>query len=90
MSSQSKNTTSKSTVEDRMIYGFGPDHRMPYSCTNCLGTPRLVKECRSCKGTGLMWDSSSNDAYQQKDERQIAPGGSSSGSSSLSSYGQRG
>ncbi|KAI0843646.1 hypothetical protein F5Y06DRAFT_255452 [Hypoxylon sp. FL0890] len=89
MPSQSASTTPTSTLEDRRIYGFGPDHRMPYSCPYCLGTPRLVKECRPCNGTGLMWDTSSGNVYQGKDERQMAPGGSSAGSSSLSSYGQR-
>ncbi|KAI2462720.1 hypothetical protein F4781DRAFT_205051 [Annulohypoxylon bovei var. microspora] len=90
MSSQSASATSSATLEDRQIYGFGPEHRMPYSCSYCLGTPRLVKECRPCNGTGLMWDSSSSSMYGGKDERQIAPGGSSQGSSSVSSYGQRG
>ncbi|KAI1090083.1 hypothetical protein F5B19DRAFT_335784 [Rostrohypoxylon terebratum] len=90
MSSQSASTTASATLEDRRIYGFGPDHRMPYSCSYCLGTPRLVKECRPCNGTGLMWDSSSSSSiYAGKDKRQIASGGSSPGSSSLSTYGQR-
>ncbi|KAI4866594.1 hypothetical protein F4820DRAFT_446966 [Hypoxylon rubiginosum] len=90
MSSQSPNTTSNSSLEDRKMFGLGPDRRMPHSCTYCLGTPRLVKGCRPCNGTGLMWDPSPDSLYQGKDERQITPGGSSPGSSSVSSYGQRG
>ncbi|KAI2611648.1 uncharacterized protein GGS25DRAFT_519960 [Hypoxylon fragiforme] len=85
MSSQSNSNTSSSPVEDRAIFGFGPDHRLPYSCSYCLGTPRMVKQCRPCNGTGLMWDRGSDDVYQRKDEIQYTPGGSSPGSSSLSS-----
>ncbi|KAI2602646.1 hypothetical protein GGR54DRAFT_491683 [Hypoxylon sp. NC1633] len=93
MPSQSKKTALDSeTMEERRIFGFGPDHSMPYSCSHCLGTPRKVKECRACKGTGLMWDPSLGSIYQGKEKRQMASGGSSSspGSSSLSSsYSQR-
>ncbi|KAI1652270.1 uncharacterized protein F4817DRAFT_322712 [Daldinia loculata] len=39
MSSQSASTASNLALEDRRIYGFGPDHRMPHSCPSCLGTP---------------------------------------------------
>ncbi|KAI0130675.1 hypothetical protein F4814DRAFT_403253 [Daldinia grandis] len=35
MSSQSASTASNLALEDRRIYGFGPDHRMPYSCPSC-------------------------------------------------------
>ncbi|KAI5855565.1 hypothetical protein GGS23DRAFT_589704 [Durotheca rogersii] len=78
------------SIEDRRIYGFGPDYRLPYSCPCCLGTSRLVKQCEPCDGTGLVWDSHSDSAYEGQDGRQTAPGGPSTGNSSLSSCGQRG
>ncbi|KAI6083371.1 hypothetical protein F4821DRAFT_245003 [Hypoxylon rubiginosum] len=90
MPSQPPNTSSSFLPEDRKLFGLGPDRRMPYSCTYCLGTPRLVKGCRPCNGTGLMWDSSQDSIYQGKDERQMTSGGPSPGSSSVPSYTQRG
>ncbi|KAI1802328.1 hypothetical protein F4811DRAFT_554947 [Daldinia bambusicola] len=90
MSSQPGNTSLSPTIEDRRIYGFGPNYRMPYSCPSCLGTPRLVKDCQGCNGTGLVWDNGSEDICQGKDKRQTANGESSPGSSSLPSYSERG
>ncbi|OTA99243.1 hypothetical protein M426DRAFT_16645 [Hypoxylon sp. CI-4A] len=90
MSSQSNSTTSNASLEDRKIYGIGPDHRMPYSCSYCMGTSRMVANCRPCKGTGVMWDTSSGNVYQGRSERQTTQGGAPPGSSSIpSSYGQR-
>ncbi|KAI1653695.1 hypothetical protein F4813DRAFT_393459 [Daldinia decipiens] len=86
MSSQSANTASNLALEDRIIYGFGPDHRMPHSCPSCLGTPRLVNDCHACDGTGLVWDTSSDSIYQGEEKQHSSPGGSSPESSSLSSY----
>ncbi|KAI0851908.1 hypothetical protein F5Y00DRAFT_258864 [Daldinia vernicosa] len=90
MSSQLASTVSNSSLEDRIIYGFGPDHRMPYSCPSCLGTPRLVNDCHACDGTGLAWDTNSDSIYQGEEKRQTSSGGSSPESSSLSSYNQQG
>ncbi|KAI8957007.1 hypothetical protein F5Y11DRAFT_341150 [Daldinia sp. FL1419] len=85
MDSQPRSDASHSTPEDREIYGFGPDRRMPYSCPSCLGTSRLVKKCETCNGTGIMWDTSLDSSYEGEEKGQAESGESSTESSSLSS-----